>query len=222
MAVPPHTPQGDPPLKVDVMGKDKSTNWLAWLLLLAGLAALLWWLLDRDDDVVPIADATTNEVVATGEPLNDGNMMVGDTGVTDPNNVSDSIERPLSQLPSYIAGTDPTPATFTFERLNFPNDSANILPGDEAEVQAMAAALKDRAAVRIRVTGYADPRGTKPYNQKLAQDRADSVKQALVAAGIGAERIETAGGGETLPDNAAAIEQARAEARRASITILSR
>lgn len=222
MAVPPHTPQGDPPLKVDVMGKDKGTNWLAWLLLLAGLAALLWWLLDRDNDVVPVADATNNQVVATAEPLNDGNMMAGDTGVTDPNNVSDSIERPLSQLPSYLAGTDPTPATFTFERLNFPTDSANILPGDEAEVQAMAAALKERSAVRVRVTGYADPRGTKPYNQKLANDRADSVKQALVAAGIGAERIETAGGGETLPDNAATMEQARAEARRASITILSR
>lgn len=229
MAVPPHTPQGDPPLKVDVMGKEKGTNWLAWLLLLAGLAALLWWLLDRDNDVVPVADATNNQVVATADPLNDGNIMGGDvagvadsTGVTDPNNVSDSIERPLSQVPAYMTGTDPTPATFTFERLNFPTDSANILPGDEAEVQAMAAALKERSTVRIRVTAYADPRGPKAYNQKLAQDRADSVKQALVAAGIGAERIEATGGGELLPNGAASVEQARAEARRASVTILSR
>ena len=222
MATPPHTPQGDPPLKVDVMGQEKGTNWLAWILLLAGLAALLWWLLNRNHDAVPVANDTNNQMVATADPLPVDNTVVADTGVTDANDVSEGIDRPLSQLPTYIAGTDPTPATFTFERLNFSTDSAKILPGDQAEVRSMAAALKDRQTVRIKVTGYADPRGTKPYNQKLATERADAVKQALVAAGVGADRIETLGGGETLPTDAPTAAKAQAEARRASITILSR
>lgn len=225
MAVPPHTPEGDPPLKVDVMGQDKGVNWLAWLLLLAGLAALLWWLLDRDRDVdvVPVADATNNQVVATVDPINDGNVMGADTtGVTDANDNSEGVERPLSQLSGYMAGTDPTPATFTFERLNFATGSTNVLPGDEAEIQSMAAALKDRPSVTVRVTGYADPRGAQPYNEKLAKDRADAVKTQLVSAGIAATRIETAGGGETLPAAAGGTSQALAEARRASITILTR
>ena len=218
MATPPHTPQGDPPRDVHVED-DKSTNWLAWLLLLAGLAALLWWLLSRDHDR-PVADTTTNQVVATTDVPVD-NTVVGTTGVTDPNDVSEGVERPLSQLPAYVEGTDPTPATFTFERLNFPTDSTNILPGDEAEVNGMVDALKKKDSVRIKITGYADPRGTKPYNQKLAQDRADAVKAKMVAGGIAADRIETASGGETLPE-AGSLQQARAEARRTSITVLSR
>lgn len=221
MANPPHTPQGDPPIDVHV--EEKSSNWLAWLLLLAGLAALLWWLLARDNDT-PVADATTNQVVATADPLgSDANAMAGvdSTGVTDPNDVSEAIDRPLSELPAYVQGTDPTPATFTFERLNFATDSATIMAGDRTEVDSMAAALKDRQTVRIRVTGYADPRGTTPYNQQLAKDRADAVKTALVSAGVSADRIETVGGGETLPD-AGTVQQARAEARRAQITVLNR
>lgn len=218
MANPPHTPQGDPP--VDVHVEDKSTNWLAWLLLLAGLAALLWWLLARDHDT-PVADANTNQVMATADPQGvDGNAMAG-TGVTDPNNISEGIDRPLSQLPAYVQGTDPTPATFTFERLNFDTDSAVIKAGDRAEIDSMAAALKDRRSVRIRVTGYADPRGTEPYNQKLATERAEAVKTALASAGVSADRIETVGGGEILP-NAGTVQQARAEARRAQITVLNR
>ena len=224
MAVPPHTPQGDPPREIHVEEKS-STNWLAWLLLLLGLAALLWWLLARNDDVdtVPVAATTTEQVVPA-----DTNAMVGatntgvtDTGVTDPNDISDGIDRPLSQLPAYVQGTDPTPATFVFERLNFPTDSTNILPGDQAEVKAMSDALKQRESVRIRITGYADPRGAKPYNQQLAKDRAEAVKTQLVANGIAAGRIETASGGETL-GTADTVEQARAQARRTQVTILSR
>ena len=223
MAVPPHTPEGAPPRDIDV--EEKSTNWLAWLLLLAGLIALAWWLLSRDNNAVP---ATTDSAVATtdaGMTGADNAMMAADgstSGVTDPNAISEGIDRPLSDLPGYVEGTDPTPATFTFERLNFDTDSATIKAGDQAEVGSIANALKQRSTVRIRVTGYADPRGTKPYNQKLASDRADSVKQALVAQGVAADRIETVGGGETLPDDTATLAQARAEARRAQITVLSR
>ena len=225
MAVPPHTPEGDPPRDIQV--EEKSTNWLAWLLLLAGLIALLWWLFSRDHDVDRAAvgtEATTTDMGVTGadNAMIVDNGMATDTGVTDPNAISEGIDRPLSELSGYVAGTDPTPAIFTFERLNFDTDSTTIKPGDQAEVGSIAAALKNRASARIKVTGYADPRGTKPYNQKLASDRADAVKQALVAQGVAANRIETEGGGETMPANAGSVQQARAEARRAQITLLSR
>ncbi len=226
MAVPPHTPEGAPPRDIQV--EEKSTNWLAWLLLLAGLIALLWWLFSRDHDVDRAAVGTQAATTDTGMTGADNAMIVDNgmaadtTGVTDPNAISEGIDRPLSQLPNYVAGTDPTPATFTFERLNFDTDSTKIKAGDEAEVRSIAAALKNRGTARIKVTGYADPRGTKPYNQRLATERADAVKQALVAQGVAADRIETEGGGETMPANAGSVQQARAEARRAQITLLSR
>ena len=39
--------------------------------------------------------------------------------------------------------------------------------------------------------GRTDPRGTEEYNEKLGQERAKSVKDYLVKAGVEAARIET-------------------------------
>ncbi|HTX38727.1 MAG TPA: OmpA family protein [Bryobacteraceae bacterium] len=52
----------------------------------------------------------------------------------------------------------------------------------------------------LLIEGHTDGKGTHPYNMKLSEDRAGTVKQWLVAnAGIEASRIRTAGLGETKP-----------------------
>lgn len=72
---------------------------------------------------------------------------------------------------------------------------------DEAEAKIMhrlsdcfrTGALKDG---RMRLVGYADPRGESEYNLVLGGERASSVKQFLVRDGVSAERIETTSRGE--------------------------
>lgn len=61
--------------------------------------------------------------------------------------------------------------------------------------------LKDNSSVNAELSGYADEVGATEYNNKLSEKRAQSVKTALVEAGIDAGRITIKGLGE-VSDNA--------------------
>ena len=56
---------------------------------------------------------------------------------------------------------------------------------DQAILQATALWLKNHANVRVRLAGYSDPRGDIVYNLLLSQKHAETVKQQLVAVGVG-------------------------------------
>lgn len=72
-----------------------------------------------------------------------------------------------------------------------------------------------RKTKRIVVTGYTDPTGSKTYNDKLAQRRAESVKHFLVKGGIKAGLIEIVQGMANSHD-----KKRRAENRRATVELL--
>ena len=67
------------------------------------------------------------------------------------------------------------------------SDVANELSAESADVKAY---LDSHADSRLSVSGYVDPRGDAAFNAKLAKDRATKVRDALVAAGIPADRID--------------------------------
>jgi peptidoglycan-associated lipoprotein len=59
--------------------------------------------------------------------------------------------------------------------------------------------LKAHQQVKVTVEGYCDERGTEEYNLALGQRRADTAKNALLAEGIGADRIKTISYGKDKP-----------------------
>ena len=189
--------------------KNKGFNWLPWLLLALGLLALLFALsrCNREDSaaVAPAPTATPTEVVASTPNAGSADALVGTSG-----------------LGTYLAGTEPLPRTFTFEKLNFDTAKSNIRPADAAEVNEVAATLKKYPNARIRIAGYADARGTDAANMALGKARADSVKSALVAQGINAGRIETVSGGETDPVDTNATAGGRFENRRTELVVTAR
>jgi peptidoglycan-associated lipoprotein len=71
-------------------------------------------------------------------------------------------------------------------------DSARTAKADPT-LQTLANCMKDGAlkGKGIRLIGRADPRGTEEYNEKLGLERAKSVKDYLVKAGVEEARIET-------------------------------
>jgi outer membrane protein OmpA-like peptidoglycan-associated protein len=72
----------------------------------------------------------------------------------------------------------------------FRTGSAEITPDIAHQIQVLAQAVAKSPELKIRVDGYADPRGTIETNLKLSQDRADAVRDLLLASGVGDEALE--------------------------------
>ena len=58
--------------------------------------------------------------------------------------------------------------------------------------------MQDNKGSKVKISGYASPEGSKEFNQKLSEKRAEAVKTILVKKyKIAADRIETEGLGAT-------------------------
>jgi outer membrane protein OmpA-like peptidoglycan-associated protein len=73
---------------------------------------------------------------------------------------------------------------------------------------------------RIRVEGHTDSQGGRAYNKALSERRASSVVRALVARGIPAVRLDTAGFGLERPIAHNATREGRAKNRRVELHVL--
>jgi len=72
----------------------------------------------------------------------------------------------------------------------FRTGSAEITPEIAHQIQVLAQAVAKSPALKVRVDGYADPRGTDEGNMKLSEDRANAVRDLFLAAGISEEVLE--------------------------------
>ena len=78
----------------------------------------------------------------------------------------------------------------------FESASANLLPASQAEIQALAAMLKEQAGLQIRITGHTDNVGDDETNLILSTERAKAVYNELLKLGIEASRLSYEGKGE--------------------------
>lgn len=86
-------------------------------------------------------------------------------------------------------------ALFAFDR----HQAADILPEGRREIARIAAALRDMPAATVQVIGHTDRLGSDAYNQGLSQQRALTVRQQLVEAGIPASAVVAVGAGSQKP-----------------------
>ncbi len=82
----------------------------------------------------------------------------------------------------------------------FTFDQASIRPAGKADLDKFAAELKGTRFSVITVEGHTDRLGSNAYNQKLSEQRAETVKAYLIASGgIDGTKISAVGKGETDP-----------------------
>ena len=102
----------------------------------------------------------------------------------------------------------------------FDFDSAKLRPEARPVIETLAEMLKADPNAIAHITGHTDGKGPQSFNDALSRRRAEAVADAVVAAGIDASRISTAGMGERDPVASNASAAGRAENRRTEIQIV--
>ncbi|WP_028876308.1 OmpA family protein [Teredinibacter turnerae] len=103
----------------------------------------------------------------------------------------------------------------------FPTGEDALSHQDSQRIQSLANYMTDNPSLRVRLDGFADPRGTDDYNNVLSEERARSVVDALVARGIDSRRIEYQAHGASMSMATAGDKDAYALERKVRIEVYS-
>jgi peptidoglycan-associated lipoprotein len=81
----------------------------------------------------------------------------------------------------------------------FDYDKSDLRATDQGTLQGDAQFLQQHPNIHITIEGHCDERGSTEYNLALGTSRADSVKNALIQAGVSGDRIKTISYGREKP-----------------------
>jgi len=99
----------------------------------------------------------------------------------------------------------------------FEFDSAKIAEDNYAGLNVVADFLKENPNISVKVEGHTDNVGSKAYNQKLSERRAESVANYLKDKGVSETQISTEGFGFLKPIASNDTEEGRAQNRRTEL-----
>jgi OOP family OmpA-OmpF porin len=115
--------------------------------------------------------------------------------------------RPVPQQQSWI-----------IRGVNFKYDSAELTPSSMKILDSVAEVVRSRPVQPLEVGGHASAEGDDPYNMKLSELRAQTVRAYLVKRGISGDLLTYRGYGETRPLVENMTESGRRVNRRVELT----
>ena len=102
-----------------------------------------------------------------------------------------------------------------FEKLK-----SNLLIASYPELNRIATILKEKK-YKVEISGHTDNVGSESMNQKLSEERANSVKNFLISKGVNPSFIQSIGFGFSKPKTTNETEEGKAENRRVEIRFIS-
>lgn len=134
----------------------------------------------------------------------------------------DGIFDPSDKCPATPSGfkvdADGCPVKATLH-LNFATNSNKVDAEGTAKVAAFSAFMKESPAYKASIVGHTDSTASDKYNQTLSEKRAAMVKDMLVKDGVTADRLTSAGKGESAPVASNKTKAGRAENRRIEVEL---
>jgi outer membrane protein OmpA-like peptidoglycan-associated protein len=171
------------------------------------------------------AQAVSDYLVSTG--VAEEKLREVGRGEEDPIASNDTAEgRAQNRRVEIIAVAEPR----ALDTIRFP--SVVLFPRRSAELteqgkEVLATQLQEARdmlsrATYIEVIGHTDDVGDDAYNMDLSEQRAESVRNYLIGAGVDGSKMVTVGAGESMPIASNKTDEGRAENRRVEVMVLGR
>jgi outer membrane protein OmpA-like peptidoglycan-associated protein len=98
--------------------------------------------------------------------------------------------------------------------IRFDVNKATIRPESMGVINSIYGLLKDHPEIKLGIEGHTDSDGDDAFNQKLSEQRAETVLNTLKNLGIDSNRMTSKGWGESKPLDSNATPEGKANNRR--------
>lgn len=124
-----------------------------------------------------------------------------------------------TEAPQPVAAVGSESRQVYFPDVNFDFNKHSLNDLGRGRLHQLAALLNKESGMKVVLQGHADYKGSDSYNQKLGMDRAETVRQEMVALGVPADRLSTVSFGESQPVLSEQENWARAVNRRVEVHV---
>jgi outer membrane protein OmpA-like peptidoglycan-associated protein len=114
------------------------------------------------------------------------------------------------------------PKSFTISDLSFEGAGNTLTSESMNTIDNLATVLKAFSAVKIKIEGHTDNVGDPAVNKTRSLEHASAIKDALVKAGVSADRITVEGVGADHPIASNDTDEGRAKNRRIELSIVTK
>jgi OOP family OmpA-OmpF porin len=185
---------------------------------------------DKDGDGIIDAEDACPDIkgIKTSDPATNGcpGDRDGDTVRDDKDACPDEKGKPdpdpsKNGCPQSVRVTETE--VIILQQVQFDTNKATIKKVSDPLLDEVAGVFREHPEIlKIEVQGHTDNKGAPALNKKLSQDRAESVKKALIARGIREGRMVPKGYGPDKPIGDNATDEGRQKNRRVQFLILEK
>jgi outer membrane protein OmpA-like peptidoglycan-associated protein len=112
------------------------------------------------------------------------------------------------------------PKTYTLDNVFFDTGKSTLKPESSKELNELVEYMLLKKTLKIEIAGHTDNVGNKDANQKLSEDRANSVRSYLIKKGVEGTRVLAKGYGDTQPIADNNTEEGKQKNRRTEVRSL--
>src|SRR6202034_2372769 len=154
----------------------------------------------------------------TVEPPTSGSQVPGAGGVTSGSEGASTSTSPLGgDAGAMDGGPGGGPNASVARIIYFDFDKSDIRPEFATVISGNAQFLAAHPAVKLKLEGNTDERGTREYNIGLGERRAQAVRRALMLQGVSENQLSTVSFGSERPAVEGDAESAWAQNRRVEL-----